>query len=63
MVWETGDQTTRSSVHALTEADAIEKCWAASGKTAPIVANYANFGRTPATAARQHPSGSTGSQK
>jgi hypothetical protein len=37
MVWETGDQTTRSSVHTLAEADAIEKCWAAIGKKVPIV--------------------------
>jgi hypothetical protein len=40
MVWETGDQTTKSSVHTLTEAGAIEKCWAAIGKKAPIVVNY-----------------------
>jgi hypothetical protein len=56
MVWETGDQTTKSSVHTLTKADAIEKCWAAIDKKAPI-----NFYRTPATAARQHPTGSTDS--
>ena len=43
--------------HTLAEADAIEKCWAAIGKKVPIVVNYANFYRTPATAARQHPTG------
>ncbi len=48
-------------MRTLTEADAIEKCWAAIGKKAPIVVNNANFYRTPATAARQHPTGSTGS--
>jgi len=48
-------------VHTLTEADAIEKCWAAIGKKAPIVVDNANFYRTPATAARLHPTGSTGS--
>ena len=48
-------------MHTLTEADAIEKCWAAIGKKAPIVVDNANFYRTPATAARQHPTGSTGS--
>jgi hypothetical protein len=61
MVWETGDRTTRSSVHTLADADAIEKCWAAIGKKVPTVVNYANFYRTPATAARKHPTGSTGS--
>jgi hypothetical protein len=58
MVWETGDQTTTSSVHTLAEADAIEKCCAAIGKKAPIVVNYY---RTPATAARKHQTGPTGS--
>jgi hypothetical protein len=48
MVWEICDQTTRSSVHTLAEADAIEKCWAAIGKKVPIVVNHANFYRTPA---------------
>ena len=33
-------------MHTLTEADAIEKCWAAIGKKVPIVVNYANFCRT-----------------
>jgi hypothetical protein len=55
MVWETGDRTTRSSVHTLAEADAIEKCWAAIGKEVPIVVNYANFYRTPAAATTTDP--------
>jgi hypothetical protein len=50
VVWEICDQTTRSSVHTLAEADAIEKCWAAIGKKVPIVVNHANFYRTPAAA-------------
>jgi hypothetical protein len=46
---------TRSSVHTLAEADAIEKCWAAIGKKVPIVVNYAYFYRTPAAATTTDP--------
>jgi hypothetical protein len=42
MIWETGDQTTRSSVHPLAEAEAIEKRWAATCKKVPVIVNYAN---------------------